>query len=137
MIDADEYSQAVVGNWALYVDNATFFKLVQDNREEMDDQTREKIAMSSRKVAVARKIYFQGRLYPLLYQLASLVLDKMQGNPELFPRLPTSKNFKTKTIHVIGKIIAAKRYSHARSDIDPLAPGKVDSNLANAAEYSA
>ncbi len=136
MIDADEYSHAVVGNRALYVDDAMFFKLLQDKGEEMDDQTREKFAKGSRKVAVARKIHFQGRLYPILYQLASLLLDKMQGNPELSPRLPTSKNNKTKTIHAIGKIIAAKRYSHARSDIDCLPPGKVDSNLANAAEYS-
>jgi hypothetical protein len=76
-------------------------------------------------------------LYPILYQLASLVLDKVQANPELFPRLPTSKNNKTKTIHAIGKIIAAKRYSQARSDIVRLPPGEVDSILANAAEYSA
>jgi hypothetical protein len=134
MIDAN---CAVVGNRALYVDDAMFFKLVQDKGEEMDDQTREKFAKGSRKLAVARKIHFQGRLYPILYQLASLLLDKMQGNPRLFPRLPTSKNNKTKTVHAIGKNIAAKRYSQARSNIDPLPPGEVDSNLANAAEYSA
>jgi hypothetical protein len=66
MIDATEYSRALVGNWALYVDNAMFFKLVQDKGEEMDDQTREKFAKGSRKVAVARRIHFQGRLYPIL-----------------------------------------------------------------------
>ncbi len=65
------------------------------------------------------------------------MLDKVQANPELFPRLPTSMNNKTKTIHAIGKIIAAKRYSQARSDIDHLPLGEVDSILANAAEYSA
>jgi hypothetical protein len=58
MIDTNEYSHAVVGNRALYVDDAMFFKLVQDKGEEMDDQTREKFAKGSRKVAVARKIHF-------------------------------------------------------------------------------
>jgi hypothetical protein len=137
MADADEYLRAVVGNWALYVDDVTFFRLLQDKGEEIDDQTRERFAKGLRKAAVARKIHFQGRLYPILCQVASLVLDKVQANPELFPRLLTSKNNKTKTIHAIGKIIAAKRYSQARSDIDHLPPGEVDSILANAAESSA
>jgi hypothetical protein len=91
----------------------------------------------TRRAAVARKIRFQGRLYPLPYQLASGLFDKMQGIPELFPRLPTSKNNKTKTIHAIGIIIAAKRYSHSRSNIHSLPPGEVDLNLANPDEYSA
>jgi hypothetical protein len=137
MIDAGEYSRAVVGNLALYLDNAMFFKLVQDTGEEMDDQTKEKFTKGTRRAAVAKKIHFQGRLYSLLYQLASGLFDKMQGIPELFPGLPTSKNNKTKTIHAIGKNIATKRYSHSRSDIHSLLPGKVDLNLANADEYSA
>jgi hypothetical protein len=98
-------------------------------RTREDDQMRERFAKGSRKVAVARKIHFQGRLYPILYQLASLVLDKVQANPELFPWLPTSKNNKTKTIHAIGKIIAAKRYSQARFDIDRLPSGEVEPML--------
>ncbi len=77
----------------------------------MDDQTREKFVMGTRRAAVTRKIHSQGRLYPPLYQLASILFDKMQGNPELFPRLPTSKNNKAKTIHAIGNIITAKSYS--------------------------
>jgi hypothetical protein len=103
----------------------------------MDHQTREKIAKGTMRAKVTRKIHSQGRLYPLLYQLASKLFDKMKGNPELFPRLLTSKNNKTKTIHDIGKIIAAKRYSQSRSDIHSLLPGEDDLTLVNADEYSA
>ncbi len=58
MADVDKYSRAVVENWALYVDDVTFFRLLQDKGEEMDDQTRERCAKGSRKEAVARKIHF-------------------------------------------------------------------------------
>ncbi len=56
MADADEYSRAVVGNRAFYVDDVTFFRLLQDKGEKMDDQTRERFAKGSRKVAFSGEV---------------------------------------------------------------------------------
>ena len=82
-----------------------------------------------------KKVYFEGMLYPSLYKLAEELYKKMSGHAELFLRLPTQIS-KTKTIHSIGKMIAKKRVSVARSDVHTLPWGEVDLELFNSDEYA-
>jgi hypothetical protein len=67
MEEAEEHSHAVVLNPGVYLDDAIFFKHVQDDGEQMEDATRTKLAKGGTRVTVAKKIHFQGMLYPLLY----------------------------------------------------------------------
>ena len=82
-----------------------------------------------------KKVYFEGMLYPSLYKLAEEFYKKTSEHADLFPRLPTQTN-KTKAIHSIGKMIAKRRVSVARSDVHGLHFGEVDLELFNSDEYA-
>jgi hypothetical protein len=45
---------------SVYLNEAIFFKLVQDTREEMDDATKAKFANGNMKAVIARKILTRG-----------------------------------------------------------------------------
>jgi hypothetical protein len=78
MEEVEEHSCAVDENSGVYLDDAMFFKHIQDDGEEMNDATQIKFARGGTKVAVARKIHFCGKFYPLLYMLVFKLFDKMQ-----------------------------------------------------------
>ena len=101
----------------------------------MSDEDMAKFEKKKTKAAVRGKVYFEGMLYPSLYKLAEEFYKKMSEHADLFPRLPTQTN-KTKAIHSIGKMIAKRRVSVARSDVHGLPFGEVDLELFNSDEYA-
>jgi hypothetical protein len=116
------------------MDQAEFFRLLQDPGEEMSDAQKVKFSKNSRS-RVTKRIVYLDKLYPLLYTLSSKLYDVMDNNRTLFPRLQAGKN-KTAPIHQLGQLIAKTRTPYARSDIHSLPHNDVNMNLVNSVEHA-
>ncbi len=136
IMDDEGADMAVMGNRRVYVDEALFFRLLQDVGQQMSNKEKDRFVKNKSRAAVKGKVHFEGLMYPHLYKLAKEMYNKMGENTELFPRLPNQKN-KTKAIHSIGKMFAKKRIFVARSDIHYRPQSKVDLELFNSVEYAA
>lgn len=111
--------QEILTNPNYHVDRERWFDLLQDDGVQMTPEefskfsTPEKGKRSNKHYRIGTKGFFYGKLY----QLASLVLEKMKQHPRAFPRLNHASKNVSAAIHLIGRKIAEMRKCYARGDL--------------------
>jgi len=87
IMDGEVAARAVLGNRDVYLSGELFFRLLllQDRGQTMSDEDKAKFRKKKTKAAVRGKVYFEGMLYPSLYNHAEEFYKKMSEHAELSP----------------------------------------------------
>ena len=103
--------QDILTDTKYHVDRERWFELLQDSGTAMNAEEKDRYGTPQKGKRAKRhyNISFKKVFYPDLYQLASLVIDKMKQFPGAFPRLKHSPKNVSNYIHPIGLKIAEMR----------------------------
>ena len=112
MNEVDANLLTLIGDAAVYLARDRWFQLLQSGNSVAMTEA-EKITYSDPNKKRTRVVAYGEAFHPSLYTLAKETYDNMKMNKALyFTRLPAQE---TKTIHVIGRFIAARRKCCTRS----------------------
>jgi hypothetical protein len=76
-MDDEGAAMAVLGNRRVYVDEAVFFRLLQDVGQQMSNKEKDRFVKNKSRAAVKGNVHFEGLMYPYLHKLTKEMYYKM------------------------------------------------------------